>query len=303
MEAPTHNWWRTTRNWWRRVGPHPASRPRIGLALGGGFARGIAHIGVLRVFEKHSIPIDFIAGVSSGSIVSTAYASGATTSDIECMARAMKFSHVARWTLNRLGLAHSDRMVSFCGRLLKRTRFEDMKIPCAIVATDLATGRPVVFKDRGEVITPIRASCAFPGLFQPLRYQNRFLVDGFVAMEVPAEPLRKMGATHVISVNLPSPRESVDPTSLFSVIDRCFQAMSQRLEHEWRASSDVIIEPDVADIGWDSFNSANRLLELGEQAALAALPRIQEWLKPRAQKEKSRRLYAPTLGTQQHGAI
>jgi NTE family protein len=273
------------RNWWRRVGPD--RRPRIGLALGGGFARGIAHIGVLRVFEQNNIPIHCIAGVSAGSLAAAAFASGANSAEIEAVSRSMKFSHVARWTLNKLGLADSDRMVSFCARLLKARNFEHMKIPCAVVATDLATGRPVIFKDHGEVVTPIRASCSFPGLFLPVRYENRYLVDGFVSMEVPAQPLRKMGATHVISVSIPSARETVDPTSLFSVIDRCFQVMSTRLEPEWRGYSDLVIEPDVTGIGWDAFASADKLIAAGEKAALLALPAIQEWLQPPKDGKKS----------------
>ncbi len=282
---------RTTRTWWRRFHSTPRSAPRIGLALGGGFARGIAHVGALRVLEEHKIPIHCISGVSAGAMVAAAYASGATTAEIECIGRSMKFSDVARWTINRLGLVGSDRMVSFCGRMLKTNRFEDMKIPLAIVATDLCSGKPVVFQDRGEVITPIRASCSFPGLFMPLRYQDRYLIDGFVSMEVPAQPVRRLGATHVIAVSIPNAKEGVDPTSMFSVVDRCFQVMSERLQVEWRRHCQVVIEPDVADVGWDSFVSAQRLIEMGEKAALAALPAIQEWLEDR-KASNSRRAFS-----------
>jgi len=274
----TRSWRDSTREWWGRVQPHSSSPPRIGLALGGGFARGIAHVGVLRVLEKHGIPIHCISGVSAGAMVAAAYASGATASEIESIGRSMKFSDVARWTISRLGLAGSDRMVSFCGRMLKANRFEDMKIPLAVVATDLCSGKPVVFKDRGEVVTPIRASCSFPGLFMPVRYQNRYLIDGFVGMEVPSQPLRRMGATHVIAVSIPNAKDGVDPTSMLAVIQRCFQFMSERLQGEWRKHAQLVIEPDVADVGWDSFISAQKLIEMGEQAALAAVPTIQGWL-------------------------
>lgn len=252
---------------------------------GGGFARGIAHIGVLRVLERNSIPIHAIAGVSSGSIVAAAFASGTSAAEIERLARAMKFSDVARWTISRLGLAGNDRMVAFLSRLLKTDRFENMRIPLAVVATDLASGKAVVFRDRGEVTSPIRASCSFPGLFAPLRYQNRNLVDGFVSMEVPTLPLRHMGATHVIAVNIPNPVSSLDPGSMFSVVERCFQVMSGRLEPEWRRYAHVVISPNVSEIGWDSFVSARRLIESGEDAALAVLPRIKGWLAPYEQPE------------------
>lgn len=291
----SRSWRDSTRQWWGRVHSRTASQPRIGLALGGGFARGIAHVGVLRVFEKHGIPIHCISGVSAGAMVAAAYASGASAEEIECIGRSMKFSDVARWTINRLGLAGSDRMVPFCGRLLKVNRFEQMKIPLAVVATDLCSGKPVVFKDQGEVITPIRASCSFPGLFMPVRHENRYLIDGFVGMEVPAQPLRRMGATHVVAVSIPNAKEGVDPTSMLAVIERCFQVMSERLQGEWRKHAQLIIEPDVADVGWDSFISAQKLVAMGEQAALAALPTIQGWLSQRETGEASRNVSSSSL--------
>jgi NTE family protein len=278
----SRNWWDTTREWMSRAGPRPPTEPRIGLALGGGFARGIAHVGVLRVLERNHIPIHCIAGVSSGSIVASAFAAGSDSSEIELVARSMRFRDVAKWTLSRMGIAGSDPMIPFLKKLLKAGTFEEMRTPLAIVATDLATGKPVVFRDHGDVIAPIRASCSFPGLYMPLRYQNRYLVDGFVSMEVPTYPLRRMGANHIIAVNIPNPVAGTDPGNMLSVVDRCFQVMSARLEPEWRRYADVVITPDVADIGWDSFMSASKLIELGEKAALSALSSIRRWLPPSA---------------------
>src|SRR5437764_8807353 len=272
------NWWDTTREWIGRAAPRQPSEPHIGLALGGGFARGIAHVGVLRVLERNHIPIHCIAGVSSGSVVASAFAAGSDASEIEVVARSMKFRDVAKWTISRMGIAVSDPMIVFLKRLLKADKFEQMRIPLAVVATDLATGKAVVFRDQGDVVAPIRASCSFPGLYMPLRYQNRYLVDGFVSMEVPAQPLRGMGANRIIAVNIPNPVCCTDPGNMLSVVDRCFQVMSSRLEPEWRRYADVVITPDVADIGWDSFISASKLIELGEQAAMAALPSIMRWL-------------------------
>src|SRR4029077_2482021 len=156
--GPKQTWWEAARSW-IRTGTTRKS-PGIGLALGGGFARGIAHVGVLRALEKNKIPICAISGVSSGAIAAAAVASGATSYDIEKIALSMKFRDVARWTLNVMGLAGSDRMIAFLARLLKAHRFEDMQIPLAIVATDLITGKPVTFHGSGDVVLPIRASCA-----------------------------------------------------------------------------------------------------------------------------------------------
>jgi NTE family protein len=271
--------------WWRRWVWHPKapverrlSKPWIGLALGGGFARGMAHIGVLRVFEKAGVPVDLIAGVSAGSIVAGAYASGATPDEIESVAQAMKFRDVARWTISRLGLAHSERMSAFLSRLLKVRRFDEMRIPLGVVASSLNTGQAVVFKDHGDVVVPIRASCAYPGLFQPIRYQGQFLVDGNITMEVPAPALRAMGATHVISVFLPHPARAMDPENMLSVIQRSFQIMARRTAHEWRNCSDLVIEPQVEAQRWNAFSSVTELIKAGEAAAYAALPKIDKWL-------------------------
>ena len=285
---------KTAPNWWRRwLGAASGRKPSgIGLALGGGFARGIAHIGVLRALEKNNIPICAIAGVSSGAMVAASLASGACADDIERVALSMRFRDVARWTLNLKGLAGSDRMITFLSRLLKVSRFEDMKIPLAIVATDIVRGKPVTFHEEGDVVMPIRASCSYPGLFLPIRYQGRILVDGFVAMEVPAEPLWQMGAKHVISVAIPSQDGLEDYGNMFSVVSRCFQVMSSRTENSWRRYSNVVIVPPVARMAWDSFDSAKRLIDLGEEAAMAVMPTILKWL-PAATSAESEKKTAP----------
>ena len=268
--------------------PRPAGRrPKIGLALGGGFARGLAHIGVLRVFEEEGIPIHAIAGVSAGAMAAAAFASGASSYDIERVAGCMKFSDVARWTISRLGLAGSERMSVFLRRLLKVYRFEEMKIPLAVVATGLETARPVVFRDLGDVIIPIRASCSYPGLFQPVRHEGHYLVDGAMTMELPAQPLREMGCTHVVSVYLPM-AGSYSPGNMLGVVNRCFQIMQSRSEWQWRRHSSVVIEPDVRGNAWDSFIDCQLMIESGRQAALAAIPKIKRLLgSPREAERES----------------
>jgi NTE family protein len=276
--TPAPGWWRRLGTWIRVGSSVTPAGPRIGLALGGGFARGIAHIGILRAFEKNNIPISAIAGVSSGAIVAAAFASGASADDIEKVALSMKFRDVAKWTLSFQGLAGNDRMITFLARLLKVNRFEDMKIPLAIVATDLVRGKPVTFRGKGDVIFPIRASCAYPGLFQPLRHEGHLLVDGFVSMEVPAQPLLQLSVNRVISVAIPNNDGIEDYGNMLSVVSRCFQVMSARTEHSWRRYSNVVIAPPVANMTWDSFPSAKRLIELGEQAAMEVMPEILKWL-------------------------
>jgi NTE family protein len=260
----------------------PPPPPKIGLALGGGFARGIAHAGVLRAFERHSIPIHCIAGVSAGSIAAAAYASGASPEEIAKAGCAMRFGDVARWSLCRTGFVVSERMKRFLERLLKRYRFEEMRIPLGVIATDLCTGAPVSFHGTGDVVLPIRSSCSYPGLFQPVRCDGRLLVDGAMSMEIPAGLCRHLGATHVISVHLPPPSAAAVPRNVFQVVNRCFQIMQTRTEHSWRAESDLVISPDVSNVEWDGFTSGPAMLAAGEAAAIAALPTIHNWTGTRA---------------------
>ncbi len=250
---------------------------RIGLALGGGFARGIAHVGVLRVFARYGIPVHAIAGVSAGAIVASAFASGASADEIGLVGASMRFKDVASWRLSTMGLAKSECMTQFLRRLLKCESFDEMQIPLAVVATDLATGNPVIFSGKGDVSLPIRASCSYPGLFQPVVHEGRFLVDGAMSMEIPAKPLRALGVDRVISVHLPMRRKAEAPDNMLQVVNRCFQIMQRQAEGSWRRQSDLVIAPDVSEMAWDAFGSADQLIEAGEKAALAALPRILSW--------------------------
>src|SRR5215470_6359948 len=162
----------------------PAERPGIALALGGGFARGFAHLGVLQVLEQNHIPIPCIAGTSVGSILGAAYASGAPLARIIAACRTIRFRDIARWRVSRLGLASNHRLADLIERVFDSRRFEDLKIPVAVVATDLNTGEPVVLT-HGNLVNAIRASCAFPGLFEPVEIGTRCLADGGLVAPVP----------------------------------------------------------------------------------------------------------------------
>jgi NTE family protein len=258
-----------------------AGAPRLGLALGGGFARGIAHAGVLKVFERNHIPIHCITGVSAGSIVAAAYASGTSPDEIARVGCAMRFRDVARWTVCRMGFMGTERMNRFLAGVLQAHSFEDMRTPLGILATDLCTGEPVSFRDSGDVFLPIRASCAYPGLCQPVRTGDRLLVDGAMSVEIPALLARELGATHVISVSLPPPRSLRPPSDVFQVVRRCFQIMQRHGEDAWRHHSELVLTPDLMDIEWNGFAAGPEIVSAGEAAAEAALPLIRSWfLKP-----------------------
>jgi len=256
--------------------------PRIGLALGGGFARGIAHSGVLKIFEQHRIPLHCITGVSAGAIVAAAYASGTPAADIAKVGSSMRFRHVAKWSICRMGFMGSERMKRFLEGVLKVHRFEDMTTPLGVLATDLCTGEPVSFRDTGDVFLPIRASCSYPGLFQPVPYGDRLLVDGAMSIEVPALLARQLGATHVISVSVPPPTCIRPPSDVLQIVRRCFQIMQRHSEGVWRDASDLILTPDLKSIDWNGFEAGPELVKAGEAAATEALPAIREWLSPPA---------------------
>ncbi len=252
--------------------------PSIGLALGGGFARGLAHIGVLKVLEEEKIPINFIAGTSVGALIGAVYASGACPKEMETIAEQVRFRDFARWTVSRLGFASNDRMTSMLQRCLKVKTFEELRVPLAVIATDFLTGEPVVFRS-GELIGPVRASCAYPGIFLPVILNGRTLVDGMLAYSVPTTPLRNMGAERVLAIYLKSHWvNSGHPRSVFDVIGQCFSIAQTKMSSLWQADADVVMEPEVQGFAYDAFDRAPALVRAGEEAARCALPRIRQWL-------------------------
>lgn len=262
-------------------------KARVGLALSGGFARGIAHIGVLRVLEEEHIPIHCIAGTSVGALIGAAYASGTSLDVMESQGRLTKFTDFGRWTLSRLGLASNQKLEEFMARFNVAKKFEDLKIPFTVAATDLGGGKTVYFT-RGDLNIAVRASCAYPGLFLPITVDNKMLVDGFVTEPVPVEGARDLGADIVISVYLSTSASEAKPKSFFDVIGRAFSIVQRAGESVWRDASDVIVEPDVKDMLWDSFDRTPELVAAGKIAARQALPEIRH-----AIREFERALAAP----------
>ena len=269
----------------------PVNAPAIGLALGGGFARGIVHVGVLKVLEEENIPVRFIAGTSVGALVGAAYCSGVTPAELEQIASRVRFRDLARWTLSRYGFATNLRMTNFLNRILKVKTFEELRIPLAITATDFATGEGVVFRS-GPLADAVRASCAYPGVFLPVKINGRLLVDGMLAHSLPSQPVRDMGAERVIAVNLKSTWNSADgPRHIFDVIGQCF-AIAQNMNcAASRDCADLVIEPDVTGFRYDAFEQSAGLVKIGEASARAALPEIRKWIEQPVEQRASRRAF------------
>ena len=266
----------------------PPGVPRIGLALGGGFARGLAHIGVLKVLVENDIPISGIAGISVGSIVGATFASGASPAEMEEKARLIRWRSFARWTLDRLGLATNLPMRNMLKELLPCSTFEELRVPLRVVATNISNGLPVVFSS-GDLIEPLRASCSFPGLFVPVEYQGALLVDGAVVGSVAVDPLRQMGMDRIVAVSLNASNGGHLPTNMFQVIGQAFQIAQNQNVTTWRAGCDVIIEPEVGQFAWDDYARIDELIAAGAAAARRVLPALRALLGP-APAERKRRV-------------
>ncbi len=259
------------------LAPVAFETPTLGLALGGGFARGLAHIGILKVFEQEGIPVDFVAGTSVGSVIGAAYCSGISAKELEEIAALVRFRDFARWSLSRYGLASNDRMATFLRKMLKCQTFEELKIPLAVAATDFASGEGVVFRS-GPLVDAVRASCAYPGMFRPVDIGGRLMVDGLLAHAVPTVPLREMGAQRVVGVYLSAHWVNLEgPRHIFDVIGQCFSIAQSKMCGLWEAAADVVLQPDVRGFSYDGFERAPELIRSGEIAARAALPAIKQW--------------------------
>jgi NTE family protein len=252
--------------------------PAIGVALGGGFARGMAHIGVLKVLEEENIPIRLVTGTSVGALIGAAYCSGLSIEELEKLARSVRFTTFARWTVSRYGFASNDRMIAFLARTLKVKTFEELRIPLGVTATDFNSGEGIVFHS-GSIVDPVRASCAYPGMFLPVNIRGRWLVDGMLSHPVPTRPLRDMGAERVLAVHLKGQwSKNGAPRHLFDVIGQSFAIAQDMMGQVWRSAADVVVEPEVGGFAYDDFKRAGELIRSGEAAMRAAMPQVRRWL-------------------------
>jgi NTE family protein len=257
-------------------------RPRVGLALSGGVARGIAHVGVLRVLEEHNIPVDYIAGTSAGSLVAAAYAAGMTVDEIAKIGRNLRWRDVGRMTLSRLGVQSNVRMEEYARALLPVKRFEDLRIPLAVVATDLRSGSAVIMTE-GDVAFSIRASCALPGWYVPVTDEHgRQLVDGGLVANVPTAAVRLLGADVVIAVDVNSEGAKFigPPHSIIGVILQSIMVVQRTAAIHQLHDADVVIRPKTGHIRWDEMGRADELITIGEQAARPTIERIKRLIAP-----------------------
>jgi len=263
------------------------SMPRIGLALSGGAARGIAHVGVLRAFARHNIPIDCVAGTSAGAIVGGALASGIALDEIEAIGRSLRWRDMGRVTLSRLGVQSNARLEEFIRARFPVKRFEELPIPFAAVATDLQTGASVVLKDEGDLAFAIRASCTIPGWYVPVTDdEGRTLVDGGLVANVPTAAVRSLGAEVVIAVDVNSEGAKFlgPPQSAIGVVVQSMMVIQRVIASHQLESADVVIQPRVGHIRWDEISRAAELIEAGVEAGEEAAEKIKGLLQPEPQQ-------------------
>jgi NTE family protein len=259
------------------------NRPRVGLALSGGAARGMAHVGVLRVLEEAGIPIDFIAGTSAGALVGGGYAAGLTPDELEKTASQMRWSDVGALALSRMGVQSNARFEEYLRGLLPVKTFEECRVPFAAVATDLHTGAPVILHDEGDLAFAIRASCAIPGWYVPVTdAKGRQLVDGGVSQNIPASAARAADVDIVIAVdvNAEGAKFLGAPRSAFGVVLQSLMIVQRAAAERQLEDADVVISPRVGHLRWDEMSRAAEFIEAGEQAARATLERLKRLTAP-----------------------
>ena len=252
--------------------------PKVGLALGGGGARGFAELGVLRVLEQEKIPIDIIVGTSVGSLIAALYADTGDVLQLEFEALMIKEEDIFDRDLMSFwsgGFVKGERIEKFLETRLKHKTIETLKVPFAAVATDLRTGKTVVL-DRGSVSRAVHASAAIPGVFVPVVLDDRTLVDGGVTDPIPADVARKKGAEVVIAVAIPAEVPSEAPSNPIQVALHAVTVMSEEIGRCGALAADVVITPDVGNVPYDDFNQKKRLIEAGANATREALPKIRE---------------------------
>jgi NTE family protein len=242
-------------------------------------------VGVLKVLEEEGIALDYIAGTSVGAVIGAAYCSGVSAKELEEIASIVRFKDFARYTLSRFGLCTNDRMTGFLHKILKVKTFEELRIPLAVTATNFVTGEPVVFTE-GKLIDPVRASCAYPGVFLPVSVEGKLMVDGLLGHAVPAQPLKAMGANRVAAVYFSAHWVQKTPKHVLEVIGQCFSIAQANMTCLWQAHADMVIEPDVSAYGFDDFQKALELVKVGETAARQMLPTFRAWAAERAAYEK-----------------
>jgi NTE family protein len=262
--------------------PLPPRHVKIALALGGGAARGFAHIGVIKALEAQGIVPDIVVGTSAGSVVGALYASGYNGFQLQKIALDMDETTISDWAIpffsKSSGVLKGEALQAYVNKAVHNQPIEKLKIPFGAVATDLKTGQPILFR-RGNTGMAVRASSSVPGVFQPVVIGGRTYVDGGLVAPVPVRFAKEMGAEFIIAVNISSATEAQATASSMDVLMQTFTIMGQRLNQHELKDADVVITPALGAMGSADFNGRNLAVLAGEQAAAGVMAELKARLK------------------------
>ncbi|MGD9678637.1 MAG: patatin-like phospholipase family protein [Vulcanibacillus sp.] len=250
-------------------------KPKIGLALGSGGARGLAHIGVLKVFKEHNIPVHYIAGSSMGSVIATLYANNNDINMIEKLAVNIKRKYWTDLTVPKLGFVQGDKIKDLINLITHGKNIEDLDIPLGIVAVDIETGEKVVFL-KGPIATAVRASISIPIVFVPERIDGRLLVDGGVLERVPIPTIRAMGPDIILAVDVGLYNSKMEVKTIFDVVSQSIDIMARANSNKQIVDADYVIRPEVGNISTLSFTNIQSIIDEGYKAANGCINEIKE---------------------------
>lgn len=266
------------------ITPVAAPKIKVGIALGGGAAKGFAHIGVIKMLEANGIQPVVVSGTSAGSVVGALYASGMDAFQMQQTAFALDEAKIRDVRLFSGGLVQGQALQDYVNEQVGKRPIEKMKKPLAVVATQLETGNRTVFT-RGNTGQAVRASSSIPGVFEPVTIGKATYVDGGVVSPVPVDAARQLGAEFVIAVDISSKAPGTRPGSMLGIVNQSISIMGQKLGEQELARADIVIRPKVNEIGAADFAQKNNAILEGERAALAMLPQIRAKLE---QQQKAR---------------
>jgi len=250
---------------------------KVALALGGGASRGFAHIGVLKILESNNIPVDMVVGTSAGSFVGSLYCYGFKPYQIQKMALEIERGDIIDVTIPDNGFIKGELLEDYVNRMLANTPLERLPKPLYVIATDIQSGKEIVF-GKGGTGKAVRASCAIPGIFNPVMIGGRMYVDGGVVIPVGVDVAREYGADVVIAVDISSDLDNSQPVGTVETILQSINIMNSRMSSDQLSRADVVIRPRVGHIGATDFSKRHEAILEGEKAAISALPRIREIL-------------------------
>ncbi|RZT93738.1 patatin-like phospholipase family protein [Rivibacter subsaxonicus] len=249
----------------------PPRPPRVGLALGGGAARGFAHIGVIQVLEEQGIKVDLVAGTSAGSLVAAMWASGKSGVELGSLAASMEESSITDWTYPGRGLLRGEALARYVREHTEGRSIENMVRPLGIVATDLASGEPILFR-RGDPGVAVRASSAVPAVFQPVKIGSREYVDGGLVAPVPVRFARQMGAELVIAVDISQVPDGQPTGDALKMLLQTFSIMGKSLNQYELREADIVMRPKLQGVSGADFGARRLAVMAGREAALTMLP-------------------------------